>query len=686
MVDFVKSCDKKFWHIWCQSAKYWLLAGLSLIVFWLAGGQLIVNADAASQSATTQQVDAPAKKIIAIGMNGTARWELDDQMTLDVTTNGQPTAQLGVNSDANQWKSWGDLNTSIVQKVNIEKGVTLPANSAGMFENFWNATSINGLENINTSAVKDFSYMFFNDVSLTNLNVSKWDVSNATNLAGMFSHCSSLTNLDVSNYDVSKCTNFHEMFSYCTSLTSLDLSKWNVGKGIDFGNMFDSASGLKSLDLSKWNVSSGTDFSVMFADCKNLANLDVSNWNVSKGTKFANMFSGCFALTSLDLSQWDMHNNTNSTSMFTMMFAKKLNLWKLTLGPNVYFVQPANTKVLEAVPAYGTPIPDFPTHEVGPSSDALAPRWQAVDTSKGGSEFNPKGDLYDASQLVTLYAKGNANHPTKPETYVWQNAPLPPVSVDYTFVPVDQNGNLITSGQTFKGNGKEGDTIDVPQVDGWSPTIKQVTIPKGGGDIRVTYIENPVVKPTSPATSSDSTNSYSPNSQATLMPPTTLPEVEKNNEPNNNNEPKRGRNILPKGEVVYALKHIYLYQNVNFKKSDRVASYTKKPRIYRPMFVVTGYARSQNNVLRYKVRDVNHDSKTAGKTGYITANWNYVRPVYYQAKHKKLTVINPRGVNAYKNKNLTNKVKNYKQGTVLPVVNFVTHNLTTRYVLKNGQY
>ncbi|MCT3399542.1 hypothetical protein EFP95_08970 [Lentilactobacillus hilgardii] len=104
------------------------------------------------------------------------------------------------------------------------------------------------------------------------------------------------------------------------------------------------------------------------------------------------------------------------------------------------------------------------------------------------------------------------------------------------------------------------------------------------------------------------------------------------------------------------------------------------------MFVVTGYARSTNGTLRYRVRDVNHTSKTNGKTGYITASQKYVRPVYYATKHSTVTVINPRGVNAYRKANLTKKARSYRQGTVLHVKRIVTHNLTTRYVLTNGDY
>ncbi|MFT8907696.1 MAG: DUF5776 domain-containing protein [Lentilactobacillus diolivorans] len=104
------------------------------------------------------------------------------------------------------------------------------------------------------------------------------------------------------------------------------------------------------------------------------------------------------------------------------------------------------------------------------------------------------------------------------------------------------------------------------------------------------------------------------------------------------------------------------------------------------MFVVTDYAKSNNGRLRYKARDVNHLTKNKGKVGYLTASTKFVLPVYYQTKGKTITVINPKGIIAYRQKNLTSKVKHYKQGTILKVKKLVKHNLTTRFVLSTGHY
>jgi len=139
-------------------------------------------------------------------------------------------------------------------------------------------------------------------------------------------------------------------------------------------------------------------------------------------------------------------------------------------------------------------------------------------------------------------------------------------------------------------------------------------------------------------------------------------------------------------KVIYATKKIGLYRTPNFSAKTRQAWYAKQPRIYRPMFKVIGYAQSTNGTPRYLVKDVNHDSKTYGQTGYVTTKAAFVQSAYYRQKPAKITVIAPDGVNAYRNKDLSRQAKHYRQGQTLVIVRKVTHNLTTRYVLKDGSY
>ena len=137
-----------------------------------------------------------------------------------------------------------------------------------------------------------------------------------------------------------------------------------------------------------------------------------------------------------------------------------------------------------------------------------------------------------------------------------------------------------------------------------------------------------------------------------------------------------------KNSVVYATKGLNLYATPTFTASAKMTHYAKKSRINRPMFKVIDFATSRNGLKRYQVKDLNGK----GTTGYITARSTYVKAVYYANKPKKLTVINPRGLNGYVKKNLTGKRAHYRQGQVLRIKRIVTHNLTTRFVLPNGQF
>ncbi|WP_214464576.1 MucBP domain-containing protein [Levilactobacillus brevis] len=221
------------------------------------------------------------------------------------------------------------------------------------------------------------------------------------------------------------------------------------------------------------------------------------------------------------------------------------------------------------------------------------------------------------------------------------------VQVNYT----DENGNLIKASQIVSGTIGDAYTSDVAKLKEDIPgyTFKEI---KGNAEgvyafdsQRITYVYTRSATPT----------------------PTPTP-------------------VVKKGTVVYALKKIGLYSQKNFSNKTRKVWYHQKSRINRPMFVVKGYATSAKGHLRYLVKDVNHHSKTAGKTGYITANGQYTLPVYYAGAPRKITVINPQGINAYRNAKLSGKSVHYKQGIRLTIEKIVKHHLTTRFVLSNGRY
>ncbi|WP_367296031.1 DUF5776 domain-containing protein [Levilactobacillus yonginensis] len=138
-----------------------------------------------------------------------------------------------------------------------------------------------------------------------------------------------------------------------------------------------------------------------------------------------------------------------------------------------------------------------------------------------------------------------------------------------------------------------------------------------------------------------------------------------------------------KKEAVYATKAIGLYKTPTFTKANRQHFYSKQSRTNRPQFIVTGYARSKNGVLRYRVRDV-HNAKL---TGYITANSAYVTNTYYQSNPKTIKVLSRHGINSYSQASLKGKaLKHYARGTSLKVKAVKSYHLTNRFVLPNGHY
>ena len=191
-----------------------------------------------------------------------------------------------------------------------------PTSTAEWFYECYYIKSIDGIEYLNTSKVKDMYRMFSGCESLESLDLSHFNTGQVSSMNSMFYKCSKLELLDLSGFDTRFVKDMAYMFSKCVSLKSLDLSNFNTGKVESMDHMFESCEKLESLNLSGFNTESVTDMNRMFSGCVNLSSLDVSRFKTSNVTDMTSMFADCKRVPFLDVSHFDTRNVTTMRCMF----------------------------------------------------------------------------------------------------------------------------------------------------------------------------------------------------------------------------------------------------------------------------------------------------------------------------------------------------------------------------------
>ena len=119
--------------------------------------------------------------------------------------------------------------------------------------------------NINTTR-----YMFNGCKKITELNMTKFDISLVTDMYSMFYHCEELKILDISNFNTKNVTNMQGVFALCYKLESLNVQSFDTSKVKLMKHMFQNCYILTSLNLSHFKTGLVTNMGYMFNGCKYL--------------------------------------------------------------------------------------------------------------------------------------------------------------------------------------------------------------------------------------------------------------------------------------------------------------------------------------------------------------------------------------------------------------------------------
>ncbi|MCC6116664.1 bacterial Ig-like domain-containing protein [Lactiplantibacillus plantarum] len=401
--------------------------------------------------------------VVSTGTLGTSAWQYTDDGVLTI--------------HAGDWTGVGDVSDvpgdfgSELTKVVIDGPINAGTDTSYMFRYNPNLASIDGLENLDTSKVTDFSMMFMGTKIADFSGLAHWNVSSGTSFDSMFASDSRVQSYDLSQWQLNtvKPVSLKRMFSFNTALTSIDLSTWNVRMVTDIDGLFNGDKSLTTADLHGWNLLNVTALSSMFLNDTNLTDLDITGWQTGStltSTKF--MFEGTPGLKAINIASLDMSNfaavteaDMNKEPADHDMFLNQdssgnplpMNLNALTVGSKTYLV--------------GSSLPDIPT------GTGYTGKWvNQADATQ----------TYTSSELMALY--NGVDNPADTITWVWETSPS---YADFTSKNV--TGLIAGPKTTWRVADSVATLKDVNGTDIYATADTVVKVISVNGDIAVTTVD-----------------------------------------------------------------------------------------------------------------------------------------------------------------------------------------------------
>ena len=199
-------------------------------------------------------------------------------------------------NEAGGTPGWSQTKSAEIKTVVFKRNFrdARPTTCSQWFGFCTNLTSIEGLENLNTSDVTRMDYMFYKCEQLRALDLSGFNTEKVKNMADMFGYCKNLEMLNLSSFKTNDLTNMSEMFLECNKIAQLDLSGFNTSGVKALDQVFKRCYALKSLDLSSFDTKWVTEMSSLFDNCQSLKTIYVSDrFSTFMVNNSTNMFSYC---------------------------------------------------------------------------------------------------------------------------------------------------------------------------------------------------------------------------------------------------------------------------------------------------------------------------------------------------------------------------------------------------------
>lgn len=254
----------------------------------------------------------------------TASWVRWDAPTGTLSFHRSATKPVGDNIldlGYGNYPNW-DTHAAEIKKVVFKAGFRDETHTtcSKWFSGCTNLTSIEGIENLNTSNVKYMNEMFGQCSNLETLDLSHFNTENVGNMSNMFNGCTKLRDLNISSFNTENVTNMYGMFYGCSSLDSLDLSHFNTRyvRNDQMNYMFNGCSSLSSLDVSNFTTDKpGMQLDGLFQGCSSLQTLDLSSFDISGAGSVNYLFDGCSALQTIYVSDlFKIKYGVKSSNMF----------------------------------------------------------------------------------------------------------------------------------------------------------------------------------------------------------------------------------------------------------------------------------------------------------------------------------------------------------------------------------